>query len=63
MGYRLKQKINVFDPATGKKRIGVLDCASTIVTTSDRKKRPLRFFKALGEVIFFEKYKNGKQVK
>lgn len=59
----MKQRVNVYDPETNKRRIGVLDCGSQIVTTSDKKKRKLSFFKLFGDVKFFEKMKKGKIVR
>jgi hypothetical protein len=58
-----KQKINVYDPDASKRRIGVRDTETDEVLTSDRKKRPLKFFMKWGDVRYFGTFKKGKRIK
>jgi len=58
----MKQRINVVDDK-GKHRIGSLDLDTNQVKTSDGKEEPLEHYKKNGVVKFFEKWKNGEEIK
>ena len=59
----MKQKINVVDPVTGKRCIGVYDERSGRVTLLGGILYGIAFLATFGTIYFFERYHKGKQVK
>ena len=56
------QRVNVNTKKKGRK-IGAYHLESKTVRVAGGLRKPLSFFKKLGEIFYFEKYKNGKKIK
>jgi len=59
----MKQRINVIDPITGKRCIGILDVATGAVTLLGGFVFGIVYLASLGQINFFEKWDKGKEVK